>query len=285
MVNFPLLCPVCSQPLTEEAHRFLCPAGHTFDRAKEGYVHLLPANQKHSPDPGDTREMVGSRRLFLESGYYNAFAEQLAYLTGSLLQSHTHPVILDIGCGEGFYTRYLKKAAGPQSVLCGIDISKWAVRLAARKNKDCTFAVASVFHLPAASQSVDLAVNVFAPMAETEICRVLKPHGYLIYAVPGPRHLYQLKEAVYDQPYENERRHTDYKGLTFLRRIPVEQTLTLRDPAAIQALFAMTPYFWKTPKEGCMRLKQLKELITEIHFDFLLYQKETESTLSLEGSI
>lgn len=268
-----LICPVCEQKLEQHGASYRCEAGHLFDLAKEGYVNLLPANQTHSHHPGDTKEMVQSRRAFLEKGYYAPFAASLYETARTALAGKRAPALLDIGCGEGYYTAWLKKAAHPASPVLGVDISKWAVRQAAKQNKDCTFAVGSAFRLPVASQSVDLAVNLFAPLATEEVVRVLKEDGIFLYGIPGPQHLYGLKEILYDHPYENETKHTEYEGLCFLNRVTVTDTLHLTDPADIKALFAMTPYYWKTPKEGAQRLEGCRELSTQIHFDFLLYQK------------
>ena len=96
----------------------------------------------------------------------------------------------------------------------------------------------------------------------------------MILAVPGPRHLYGLKELLYEAPYENETRDIQYPGFAFLRRETVEGKLHLTDARQIQNLFAMTPYYWKTPESGSQRLAQADSLDTEIRFDFLLYQRK-----------
>lgn len=271
-----LCCPLCKKTLSSDSNHFFCAGGHCFDRAKEGYVHLLPANQKHSAQPGDTRAMVQSRRAFLAKGYYAPFAAMLAQLASNYLQGVPFPSILDVGCGEGYYTRFLKDAAGEDSFLFGFDISKWAVKYAAKGNKDCIFAVASAFHIPAADTSADLAVNLFAPLDTTELYRVLKPGGYFIYAVPGTRHLMGLKHILYHTPYENEAKDSTYSGFTFLQCIPVKDRICLTEQADIHALFAMTPYYWKTPRDGAERLAACTLLDTEIQFDFLVYQKQVQ---------
>lgn len=269
-----LCCPVCNQILNLDQRRYVCPVGHSFDLAKEGYVNLLPANQKHSHDPGDTKEMVLSRRAFLQAGHYKPFAEKLGELVRGLLKEEAGANVIDIGCGEGYYTGFIKEAAGENSSLFGFDISKWAVKYAAKKNKDCAFAVASAFHIPAEKEWADLAVNLFSPLAVEEIYRVLKGGGYFIYAVPGPRHLFGLKEILYDAPYENQRKDTLYNGFNLIERVTVKDTIHLERTEDIMALFTMTPYYWKTPGAGAERLARTPRLDTQIHFDFLIYQKE-----------
>ncbi len=270
-------CPICGGPLQMEKSRLFCENGHSFDRARQGYTHLLPPNRMHSKEPGDTKEMVNSRRAFLESGAYGCFAEKLCGLVWEFLREIPSPFLLDAGCGEGYYTgkmeAYLReKGLFPR--IAGFDISKSAVKAAAGKYKGCQFAVASAFAVPAVENSVDCLTNVFAPIVPQECERVVKPGGVMILAVPGPRHLYGLKEILYDAPYENEYRETEYPGFTFVRRDTVEDTLVLDDREQIQNLFAMTPYYWKTPESGSRRLAQTEHLKTEIRFDFLIYQRK-----------
>lgn len=268
-------CPVCGAPLEKEEKAYRCPKGHSYDIAKEGYVHLLRPDEMHSKSPGDDGEMVAARRRFLEAGWYECFSDGL----DSLVLQNTRgekPVILDAGCGEGYYTGRMAGAfrqAGRAAELFGFDISKTAVRLAAKRYREIPFAVGSMFHIPVPDSSVDCVTDVFAPIVPEELCRVLRPGAALILAVPGPRHLYGLKEILYDAPYENETRDTVYPGFEFLRRVPVRGKIETRDQQTMQDLFAMTPYYWKTPREGGERLKKTDVLNTETGFDFLIYQK------------
>lgn len=268
-------CPVCGERLIPHEKTFDCPNGHSYDLASEGYVYLLPPNKKHSKMPGDDKEMVASRRSFLESGEYRLFSDALNQLSYQY-SNHEKPVILDAGCGEGYYTGRLAESLSRHSVsaeLYGFDISKFAVKAAAKKYKNISFAVGSMFGIPVLSESADLVTNVFAPIVPDELNRVTKPGGILILAVPGERHLFGLKKILYENPYENEHRETEYPGFRFLERVPMCGQIHTSDPEMIQSLFTMTPYYWKTPKEGCEKLKETQSLETEIEFDFLIYQK------------
>ena len=103
-------CPLCGSPLTQEERGCICPARHSFDRAAAGYVHLLPPNRMHSKAPGDDREMVAARAAFLERGYYAPLRQALEEL---VLEASAHlegPVLLDSGCGEGYYTAGMFRA-------------------------------------------------------------------------------------------------------------------------------------------------------------------------------
>ena len=161
-------CPLCSAPLTRGEHSCFCPAGHSFDLAAAGYTHLLPANRKHSKNPGDDKAMVAARSAFLDKGYYAPLLDALCNLVVREMTETPAPVLLDSGCGEGYYTAGLVRAlrAAGQSPRCaGVDISKFALRRAARRLPEEEFAVASVYHLPLADASVDILTNVFSPLA------------------------------------------------------------------------------------------------------------------------
>ena len=155
----------------------------------------------------------------------------------------------------------------------GFDISKEAINLAAKRCKTAQFAVASAFHIPVANESVNLLFEIFSPYSETEFLRVLKSGGYLLEVIPGARHLYGLKTAVYDTPYENEVAAFIRAGYTLLESIHLQNTITLQTAADIQNLFLMTPYYYKTGKAEQARLQTLQTLTTETEFYILVYQK------------
>lgn len=267
-------CPVCGEQLEQRENADVCPRGHSYDIASEGYVHLLRPDEMHSKAPGDDKNMVASRRRFLTAGYYDLFSARLNELARPCTGGGG--VLLDAGCGEGFYTGRMQSFFPGNMSFYGFDISKCAVRLAAKKYRGISFAVGSMFHIPVVSSAADCVTNVFAPIVPAELRRVLKPGGTLILAVPGQRHLFGLKEVLYDSPYENEHRETEYPGFEFLDRTAVRGEITVEGNRSIFDLFTMTPYFWKTPREGGERLKRLERLKTEIEFDFLRYRKVRE---------
>ena len=270
-------CPLCSAPLTREEHTYRCPGGHSFDIAAAGYTHLLPPNRKNSKAPGDDKEMVAARSAFLEKGYYLPLRQGLEQLCCTLTQGISAPVLLDSGCGEGWYTAGLYQALvqqGKTPRIAGVDISKFALKKAAKRLPQGEFAVASVYRLPLPDQSADLITNVFSPLAAEEFARILKPGGHYLYVVPSARHLWQMKQVLYAQPYENPVKQEDYSGFTHVETLPVRYTISMDDSADWMALFRMTPYAWKTPKEGIARLEGLDHLETEIGFDIHVYRKD-----------
>ena len=267
-------CPNCGQPLTRDDRTYRCAAGHSFDIAREGYVHLLPPNRKHSADPGDDRGMAVARREFLSRGYYAPLRDALC--SHVLRRSGDAPVLLDVGCGEGYYTGGIFRAlqdAGKAPCMAGIDISKSILRLAARQEKQIEFAVASCYRLPVADESADILLNCFSPLAIDEFRRVLRPGGTFLYVVPAAEHLWELKQVLYDNPYRNEEQETPYDGFRYEEICPVDETIHLPDQAAIHALFQMTPYYWKTPKAGAERLAALPSLDCRISFRIHIFQK------------
>ena len=224
-------CPVCHSPLTASERSFHCANGHSFDRAKEGYVNLLLAHQKRSANPGDDRQMLRNRREFLEQGYYQQLAELLAQRCAEFARQGAGErfTLLDTGCGEGYYSGRISDALhgiGGKPIWCGgIDISREAIRMAARHYKTVQFAVASNAALPVAEQGMDCIVQVFAPGYDEQVVRALRPGGLFIAVTPGPRHLYALRQRVYDQPREHEAALRTVAGLVHETRETLDYTI------------------------------------------------------------
>lgn len=269
------LCPVCGEPLTQSEKSYICPNGHCFDRAAAGYVNLLLANQKHSAAPGDDKGMAKARRAFLSGGWYLPLRYKMCELICSIASESS--CVLDAGCGEGYYTAGIYEAlyqAGKTPHMAGTDISTFVIKPAAKQIKAVEFAVASSYHLPLATDSVDVIVNCFSPMAKEEFCRILKPGGTLLYVVPAAKHLWELKEVLYDTPYENEEQNIPYEGLTETAVVPVDTNMDLPNQSVIHNLFQMTPYYWKTSKSGADRLSQLDTLSVTASFRIHIFNRD-----------
>ncbi len=266
------ICPICKSKLNIDGKAYICENNHSFDIAKQGYVNLLPVNKKHSDNPGDSKDMVLSRREFLEGGYYDCFTEKLCEIINSLFEDKQKITIADCGCGEGYYDGKLD-VINCEYDLYGFDISKEAVRYASGKYKKCNYAVGSCFNMPLIDCCFDLALNIFAPMVEDEMARILKKDGYMIYAVPGKSHLMGLKKILYENTYENEEKHTEYGGFQFIDRISVNNEITVNGEMGVN-LFKMTPYYYKTELGAEEKIRKNDGFTTEIHFDFLIYRKK-----------
>ena len=273
----PWCCPLCGRPLSGDA-ALKCSAGHSFDRAKEGYWHLLPVQNTRTKAPGDSKEMVAARRAFLSAGYYGVFGQALGELAleyGVPADEKSPLRLLDAGCGEGWYDRCIAQQfarEGRGLELAGFDIAKPAVRLAAKALPTARYAVASSFHQPVRTGWADLLLNCFSPFAQEEFLRVLRPGGRMIYVVPGAEHLYQMKAVLYEKPYKNPVQQIAYDGFAAIGEREVTGRVTVPHEQ-LEALFAMTPYYWKTPRGGAERLAALSQLETDISFRFLVFEK------------
>jgi 23S rRNA (guanine745-N1)-methyltransferase len=245
--------------------------------AGKGYVNLLLSQDKNSRDPGDNKEMVQARKRFLDKGYYSPLAHGLSKLLIQLCGTYNKDcVLLDAGCGDGYYTHHLQSALSENGINCsvyGMDISKEAIRLAAGRNKDIHFMVGSLFKVPFSCHQADLLLNAFAPACDKEFSRVLKKDGYLITVIPGREHLLELKAVLYDQPYENDEKEPDLPSFKSEEQIRIKANIEIYSQEDLSNLVVMTPYYWRTPKEGLERLRQLGSLKTTIEFIIGLHTK------------
>lgn len=269
-------CPLCRTKLLKNERALKCEHGHSFDISAEGYVHLLPANKMNSKVPGDSKEMAASRSAFLDKGYYEPLLLELER-TVLELSENEEPAMLDCGCGEGYYTANIAKELKnrfPKAKIAGFDISRPSVRRAAKRTKEVDFAVASVFDIPVSDKSFDILLNIFSPLSIDEYKRVLKDGGYYVYVVPAARHLWQLKAAIYDTPYENREEDIPYEGFEHVETRKVRYETLIKTKEDIFALFQMTPYYWKTSAKGAEKLSAYESLLTEVAFDIHIYKKE-----------
>lgn len=280
MMQAAFCCPVCAGALAQAQHALRCKNGHSFDRAREGHTNLLLPNRMHAKHPGDSKEMVQARHRLLESGAYAPFGAALGKICADLSTNFGKggkPLqIVDAGCGEGYYDAAVSAAlaaCGCPYQLAALDISKAAVRLGAKRNLPSTqFAVGSSFALPLQAGWAQLVLNIFSPLALEEFQRVLCKGGFLVYAVPTASHLLGLKQLLYAQPYQNPQQTVEYPGFKQVDERIVESEITL-EGTLIADLFAMTPYYWKTPADGAQRLAKAQALTTQIGFRFLVFQK------------
>lgn len=269
------ICPLCGGKFEKAERSLKCEHGHSFDISAEGYVHLLPPNKMNSKIPGDSKEMASSRSAFLDKGYYEPLLLELEKTVLELAKEEDFSV-LDCGCGEGYYTSNIAKELKnrvPKAKIAGFDISRPSVKRAAKRTDEVEFAVASVFGIPVLDERFDVLINVFSPLSIEEYRRVLKPEGYYIYVVPAARHLWQLKAAIYDTPYENREQDIPYEGFEHAETRRVRYEAEIKSKEDIFALFRMTPYYWKTSTKGAEKLSKLDFLKTEVAFDIHVYKK------------
>lgn len=249
-----LVCPVCGAALIKEEKRFVCKNGHSFDIAKEGYVNLLTGNRVGG---GDNPAMVEARRRFLGDDFYKCL--------GDALRPLVYGTVLDACCGEGYFTQAVAERADDAFAF---DLSKDAVRRAAKKIKNTTFFVGNIADIPVADGSVDVLTHIFAPMHE-ECARTLKDDGLLLQVVPGKRHLWQMKKALYENPYENDNASNLPPCFRIIGEVRVADKITVPQKR-LGDLIKMTPYGYKTSEDATKRFLDLPHLETEI--EFIIYK-------------
>lgn len=272
-----LACPVCQQPLTQQENNLRCSAGHSFDRAKQGYWNLLLSHKKKSKDPGDNAEMVLSRRDFLDQGHYRQLSAQINQLVLDNLPAEPSR-ILDMGCGEGFYTAALEQAlseAGRQDKLIGLDISKHAVKAACRRSKEIDWLVASGANIPVPAESLDGLTVLFSRLMPDAFAKPLKQDAFLLLAWTGERHLIELRELIYDEVRASH--YDPVKQLDPLFQLEsitdVSYGFELNDNHSIQTLLGMTPHSQRMPQHKRDQFATLTDLSLTLDVKLGLFRR------------
>lgn len=268
-----LICPICGAALRREEKTWRCENRHSYDAARSGYVNLLPPSPKGKRH-GDDKAMVAARTAFLSRGYYDPIIRAAAAMSAQVCAADS--CVVDAGCGEGTYTKAVSDAcaaAGRPVRIVGIDLSTDALRHAARLVPDGVFCAASTAHMPLADGCAQLLLNIFSPYMQAEFLRVLAPGGYLLRAVPMERHLWELKAAVYDRPYENPPIELPLDGFRLVREDRIVTTAALTSNADVKNLFLMTPYYYKTGAEDQKKLDHIAALPVTAAVSLALYQK------------
>lgn len=231
-------CPHCRIALADTPTGAACANGHSFDRAREGYLNLLVGGRLPSQTvAGDTPDSLAARRRFLHAGNYAPIAAALAEMVGT----PSGPV-LDAGCGEGYY---LSRIEAPHRF--GLDVSKRAVQMASRLLPDSRFVVASSYRLPVLDGCVEIVMSVFAPRPFEEFLRVLAPTGRWVTVTPAADHLREMRPAHDNTPgskslQRRAERDTAPTGAISARRVNFALDLT---PESAVDLFSMTPLRWQ----------------------------------------
>lgn len=270
-----LACPLDGKPLHRNGSAWCCADGHSFDVASQGHIHLLPVQNKRSRDPGDSKEMVACRRRFLEAAHYRPIAEAAARAVLADTAPGATVRCLDAGCGEGYYLRQL--AAGNETrdlALIGLDISKWAVLSASRRDKRMTWVVGSNAKLPVLSGTLDRVLCMFGFPVYAEFARVLAPDGQLVQIDTGPDHLRELREIIY--PVLKAERAIDIPvpaGFSVVSSETVRYSAEINGQQQIADLLAMTPHLFRATSEGKARVAALQGLSVTVDVRLTRYRK------------
>jgi 23S rRNA (guanine745-N1)-methyltransferase len=277
-----IICPYCQNTLSDSGEKtYTCENNHSFDLAKQGYLNLLPVNQKKSSDPGDNEMMIAARRHFLELGHYDPLIASIKQVISDQLAFDTNDIIaLDAGCGEGYYSKKVFSDLPKLQVnVFGTDISKYAVKQAAKTYKDHFYFVSSVYNLPIATASTDLILSVFSPIAEDEFKRVLTLNGAVIIVTPAADHLHEMAALIYDnvKPHSSnavEKMSTHFTH-DFSRRTTFKIELTSKDD--LLSLLKMTPYYWSTEKHRLENITTKNQLSVTCDFRVDVFRVKEEN--------
>ena len=233
-------CPICQENLTLVESSLKCNNRHSFDLAKFGYVNLAPQIKQSA---NYDKKNFQNRQQILEAGFYQAILEAVSDLLAS---SKTTTTILDIGCGEGFYSRKLQESHS-EKTFYAFDISKDSVQIAAKSepNWAVNWFVGDLARLPIKDASMDILLDIFSPANYGEFRRVLSKDGILIKVIPTENHLKEIRQRVQDQLTNKDYSNQDIKNhfqehFTILSNQTVSLTKTIT-AEQLQALLSMTP--------------------------------------------
>jgi SAM-dependent methyltransferase len=272
-----LVCPVCRGALRPAGAALRCRRGHAFDVAREGYVNLLLTRHRRTRMVGDTPAMVAARAAFLARGHYDPLVDAVAELVARHLRARGAAgpgCVVDAGCGTGHHLgrlrdRLLADGTAPPC-LFGTDVSRHAVRRAARDHPDATFLVADTrAGLPLADHCAAAVLDVFAPREGAELARLLAPGGLLVVVTPGPGHLAELAERVGLVGIQPEKQRAVAGGLApwFRRRDQrrLRYPMRLDGPAAAE-LARMGPSAWHLAPEALAAAEGLGSITVTADF-------------------
>ena len=233
-------CPICQENLTLVESSLKCSNRHSFDLAKFGYVNLAPQIKQSA---NYDKENFQNRQQILEAGFYQAVLEGIS---DSLATKPSAKTVLDIGCGEGFYSRKLQEVH-PEKTFYAFDISKDSVQIAAKSepNWAINWFVGDLAHLPIKDASMDVLLDVFSPANYGEFRRVLSKDGILIKVIPTENHLKEIRQMVQEQLTKKDYSNQDIKE-HFQEHFSIQssQIASLTKPITAeqrQALLSMTP--------------------------------------------
>jgi 23S rRNA (guanine745-N1)-methyltransferase len=269
-----LACPVCNAMLASDEKTLRCENNHSFDRAKQGYWNLLLVQRKRSKDPGDNPEMVDARTQFLDKQHYRPLAEHVCNEVKAVLNDIAQPKLLDMGCGEGYYTAQLADAV-PHAALIGLDISKHAIKAACRRSKSITWLVASGAQMPIPEHSQDMLTVMFSRLMPEAFANALKPNGHLLLVWPAQEHLIELRRTIY-----NEIKQSDFDPIadlsqhfSLLKQDTLLFNFTLNSKEEVQALLDMTPHSQRMPHDKQAALLSSVPFKLTFHVNVALLQR------------
>lgn len=264
-----LSCPKCHQPLHRINKSMQCDAHHNYDLAKAGYINLLLNPDKSTNNPGDSKESLIARKAYLNKGYYDPILfEVVNYIKDHL---HQNMEILDLGCGEGYYTYRMKQLLGDTNTYYGLDISKDAIQMATRYDKGITWIVGNAKNIPLTDHSLDVITALFTVVIPAEIARCLKKDGYMIHVTANRNHLIEIKELIYDEVKTKSDEHIRF-DFPVLKSYDFQKKVVINEREDALNLLKMTPHYYHIKKEKRDILETLQALEITIDLRITVYQ-------------
>ncbi len=260
-----LRCPVCHKTLTQNDHQFICDSHHSFDISKNGSVYLSKTHSHKTR--GDNKLQIEARHHFHQNDHYKIIKETLI----QSLSEYPFNSLLDLGCGEGYYTDYISHTF-PQAQVYGLDLSKEAIHFASKSHSNVQYIIGNSKDLPFIDNRVDIVTALFTPFYIDEIVRVLKPYGYFFIVQAGSHHLYELKANLYDNVILNEEKRLYHPKLRMVESQRISQRIHL-DKSSKNQLLEMTPYYYTSPKDKVDSFLNLDDCDVTINVVISIFQR------------
>ncbi len=265
-----LACPKCRKPLFLDGNSYKCEDRHTYDLAKTKYINLLLNPDKATNNPGDSKESLIARKAFLNQGYYHCISDAINDYIAKNCDHDAH--ILDLGCGEGYYTWRMKETLNnPNNTYYGLDISKEAINMATKYTRDIHWIVGNSKNIPVLDHSMDVICALFTVVNKEELERCLAPNGFIIHVTANPKHLVEIKELIYD---EIKIKSDEYIRLPFNVKTSwdlVEKVHINNHEDALN-LLKMTPHYYHIKKEKRHVLDTLESMDITIDIKITVYE-------------
>jgi len=264
-----LVCPKCHQPLTLDNKIYRCHNNHCYDLSKTKYLNLLLNPDKSTNHPGDSKESLKCRKAFLNQGYYDVILNEVIHCIHKYAPKCKQ--LLDLGCGEGYYTAKMKEAFIDADVY-GLDISKEAINMATKYRKDIFWLVGNTKNLPICDHSMNIITALFTVINKDEIERCLEDDGYMIHVTANNKHLIEFKQLIYD---EVKIKSDEFIRLPFpvIESYDFKKTIHLKTREDTLNLLSMTPHYYHIKKEKRHILDTLGEFDVTIDIRITVYKK------------
>lgn len=265
-----LACPKCKKELRLVGNSYKCDSQHCYDIAKSKYINLLLNPDKSTNNPGDSKESLIARKAFLNQGYYNIISDTV----NQYIKNHSQaPLqILDLGCGEGYYTQRMKNELNDENnTYYGLDISKEAIHMATKYTKEICWIVGNSKNIPIQDHSIDVICALFTVVNKDELKRCLKENGYIIHVTANPGHLIEIKELIYD---EIKVKSDEYIRLPFKVKesFDVCEKVHIKNHEDSLNLLKMTPHYYHIKKERRHVLDTLESMDITIDIKVTIYE-------------